>query len=50
MNGIAAAAETYGKVRPLIDTLRTQNRAPTAEEWKVLNTMFDDAFNRLMAD
>lgn len=50
LNGISAAAETYDKVRPLIDTLRSQNRAPTIEEWKTLNTMFDDAFNRLMED
>ena len=50
LNGVAAAAETYGRVRPLIDQLRDENRNPTAEEWKTINTLFDTAFNRLMAD
>jgi len=50
LNGIASAAETYGRVRPVIDRLRAENRDPTADEWKTINTLFDDAFNHLMTD
>ncbi len=50
MKGISTAIDAYGKVRPLIDTLRADNRPPTPEEWVTINRLFDDSFNRLMED
>lgn len=50
INGIAAAATAYAKVRPVIDAMIREGRDPTPEEWRTLNALLDNAVNHLLED